>query len=93
MQYGPSVRPPVSTGDIGGRITLIPNATAAATAADVHRRGRNRRGSSIAPMRRASVLRSRKNSTQPARPADAVSPAAPHRLSTPTHPGRYTAAT
>jgi hypothetical protein len=50
-------------------------------------------GSPVAPIRTFSVRRSISISTQPANPADAVSPAAPHTLEIPSHRGRGIAKT
>ena len=62
----------------GRQRELDAQATAAATAAANHRRATRRTGTPVRPMRRFNVWRSSANSTHPATPADAVSPATPH---------------
>ena len=65
----------------------MPHAAAAPTAAEPHSFAISGAATPVAPMRAFSVRRSSVNSTHPATPADAVSPAAPQCGSMPSQRG------
>src|SRR5216683_7057599 len=77
----------VTTGWSAGVASFDPHATAAATPAEPHSLARYGTGRPVRPMRAFNVARSSSISTQPAIPADAVRPAAPHAGGSPSHRG------
>src|SRR6185503_8188002 len=89
--YGARTTIAVITGWTGGSASLAIQAAAAAPAADAHSFATYRAGSPVRPMRAFSFARSSSISAQPAIPADAVSPAAPHSAGTPNAIGNGTA--
>src|SRR5206468_2214283 len=85
--YGPRTSIAVMIGCNGGRLSLTAHAATAPAAAAAHSFTTYSDGRLVCPMRAFSLRRRRSISTQPATPAEAVSPAAPHMGSIWSHAG------
>jgi hypothetical protein len=85
--YGPSTRVATNAGCIGGIESFTTHAAIAAHAAAVHSLTTKPADNPVGPMRAFSARRSKSISIQPARPADAVNPAAPHAAGIPSSRG------
>src|SRR5262245_39850588 len=84
---GPRTKTAVITGCSAGIASFTPQPAAAPAAAQVQSFATYDAARPVRPMRALSAARSRYISTQPAAPADAVRPAAPHTGSTPSQCG------
>ena len=77
----------------GGSASLTAQAVAAAISPAAHNRAMWDGATPVEPMRRLMLARSSANSIQPAIPAEAVRPAAPHSRARPIRGGTITAKT